>query len=181
MKITPIHRPHLMPTSLAGSAVLKGFNPKKIASLDSKGCWIENPETPIRRAVNEILFHLWEMDEKQKKSVLDNIINLFIRQAIWPSVLRIRAALIKNSSGNIPRLSLQQIEKELIDHYKSSKKPEKHISFHGFCNHLCELFRESPGAFSAVFVSYFNYFWTYGQGKIWESIPYKPDFMPVFN
>jgi len=129
MKITLIHRPHLMPTSLAGSAVLKGFNPKKIASLDSKGCWIENPETPIRRAVNEILFHLWEMDEKQKKSVLDNIINLFIRQAIWPSVLRIRAALIKNSSGNIPRLSLQQIEKELIDHYKSSKKPEKHISF----------------------------------------------------
>jgi len=129
MKINPIHPPHLMPTSLAGSAVLKGFDPKKIASLDSKGCWIENPETPIHRAVNEILFLLWKMDEKQKKSILDNIIKLFIKQAIWPSVLRIRTALIKTSSANIPRLSLQQIEKELINHYKSLKRTEKHIPF----------------------------------------------------
>jgi hypothetical protein len=129
MDITPIQQPHLIPTSLAASAVLKGFDPKKIASLDSKGRWIENPEKPIFWAVNEILFHLWKMDEKQKKSVLDNIIKLFIRQDIWPSVLRIKVALIKNKSGELSRLSRQEIEKELINHYKSSKRPVKHIPF----------------------------------------------------
>jgi len=129
MKMNLLRQPQLMATSLAGSAILKRFDPKKIVSLDSKGCWIENPEKPLYRAANEILFRLWKIDEKQKKSVLDNIINLFIKKAIWPSVLKIKTALIKISSRNISRLSCREIEKELSDHYISSKRPEKHIPF----------------------------------------------------
>ena len=129
MKTNPLCQPQLVATSLAGSAILKSFDPKKIVSLDSKGCWIENPEKPLHRTTNEILFHLWKMNEKQKKSVLDNTIKLFIKKAVWPSVLKIKTALIRISARDISRLSCREIEKELSDHYKSSKRPEKHIPF----------------------------------------------------
>jgi len=79
MKDNYICQPYLAPTFLAGSIIIKEFNPKKIVYLDPKGKWRENPENLFHCTVNEILFQLWKLDEKQNKMLLDNIIKLFLR------------------------------------------------------------------------------------------------------
>ncbi len=129
MKDNPICQPYLEPTFLAGSIIIKEFKPKKIVYLDPKGKWRENPENLIPRTVNEILFQLWKLAEKQKNLLLDNIIKLFLKQANWPIILKIKTALIKNSFKSIAYLSPQKIEKDIIIYFKSSKRPERFYPF----------------------------------------------------
>jgi len=129
MKDNSICQPYLAPTFLAASIIIKEFNPKKIVYLDPKGKWRENPENLFHCAVNEILFQLWKIDEKQKKMFLDKIIKLFLKQANWPIILKIKTAIIKNSFKSIANLSPQKIEKDIIIYFKSSKRPEKFYPF----------------------------------------------------
>jgi len=129
MKDNSICQPYLAPTFLSASIIIKEFNPKKIVYLDPKGKWRENPENLFHCAVNEILFQLWKLDEKQKKMLLDKIIKLFLKQANWPIILKIKTAIIKNSFKSIANLSPQKIEKDIIIYFKSSKRPEKFYPF----------------------------------------------------
>jgi hypothetical protein len=129
MKNNFISNPHPVFAFHAGCLLIQEFDYKKMVYLDPIGHWKENPENPTYCAVNEILFQLWRMDEKNRNITLNKIIEIFLKKPHWKIVLKIRTALIKNSYDSIKNLSPQKINKELTSEFRSSQRPQKYHPF----------------------------------------------------
>jgi len=129
MKRNPIIQPHPDLTFQSANRIINEFDFKKMVYLDSTGHWKENPRHLIQKAVNEILFYLWNLEEKQRSSLLNKIIEIFLKKDRWALVLKIRAALLKDSSATHLSLSIQNYEKDLRIHLKSSIRTENDYPF----------------------------------------------------
>lgn len=104
-------------------SLLKEFDPRRVAFLDRKGAWAENPVCLRDRIAHHLLFELWKKKDKEFLPSLEKSLALFLEEQAWPLVQKLAQSrsqgdsslfLFENLLWMLERCSLRRLAEEKV-------------------------------------------------------------------
>lgn len=95
---------------LSGKTIIQGFDPTRLTYLDGDGKWQPNP-TSMRDCIsNEILFFLWNLDEKKRVDFIQDVFLPFIRGPHWTATKKLFLRLQKEPESSPILLAQEEMD-----------------------------------------------------------------------
>jgi len=129
MKKTALHSLSLDNFIRSGRTIIEEFNPKKFVFIDSLGQWKEDPKTIEECISNELLYHIWKLEDDKQASFIHNIFYIFKKYDSWLMAKKIKLALGEDSKSSLSSLTNNEIDKDINNSYSHSSRPKRSYPF----------------------------------------------------
>jgi WD40 repeat protein len=124
-----LKRPSLESLVSSAGIILEEFDSKKFVSLNSKGEWEEDAESPAGRIISELLYQAWKLKEKERGLLLKKIFSPLSEKGSWLKTKKIRLALLENAEILSRSPGEEEVDRKIRQSYSEGGRPEKLYPF----------------------------------------------------